>query len=260
MDERVREYVDAVVALCEEEMGTTLVSAWLVGSLATGDFDLRRSDVDVLITCASPLNSRVKKTLGLRLAHRHLPCPAHGIDLLIYSAADLLRLPRSPCYEFSISSGVDWDDEVGFGGPYPGGLIDLAAARRVGIPIFGPPPKESVGHCPREWILDELAHGVRWHVTRVHDPFHDPTGSNAVLNACRALHFLSRGTLVSKTSGARWVLEGTAVPVVAAALAEREAGGGRDRLERTAVLSFLDSVQRQLGSGAARRLGCTTDG
>jgi hypothetical protein len=237
------------MAVCEEEVGTNLVSAWIVGSLAAGDFDLRRSDIDVLLTCAAPLDERIKSSLGRRLAHSAMPCPAHGVDLLIYPVAELAPLPRSPRYEFSISSGVDWRDDIGLGGHYPGGLIDLAASRRVGIPIFGPPPQESVGHCPREWIMEELANGVRWHATKLHDPFHDPTGSNAVLNACRSLHFFSTGVLASKSAGARWLLERTAVPVVAAALAEREAGGGSDLLARAEVLTFLDSVLDDLGVG-----------
>lgn len=251
MDKQVRGYVDGVVAVCEEEMGTDLVAAWLVGSLATGDFDLRRSDIDVLVACAAPLNARVKESLGRRLTHSLLRCPAHGVDLLVYQMAELLPLSRSPRYEFSIASGLDWVDEVGMGGPYPGGLIDLLAARRVGVPIFGPPPVALVGHCPLEWIMDELTNGLRWHVTRVHDPFHDPTGSNAVLNACRTLHFHSSRTMVSKTTGARWFLERTPVAVVAAALAEREAGGGNNRLDRSAVLAFVDTVLRDLGRASA---------
>lgn len=246
----VSAYVEATVAVCQEEIGSNLVSAWIVGSLATGDFDPRRSDIDVLLTCAAPLDGRTKSSLGRRLAHEEVPCPAHGVDLLIYPVAELLPLRRAPRYEFSISSGAEWQDDIGLGGPYPGGLIDLAASRRVGIPIFGPPPQESVGYCPREWILEELANGVRWHATRLHDPFHDPTGSNAVLNACRSLHFLFSGVLVSKSAGARWLLERSSVRVVAAALAERAAGGGVDRLPRGEVLTFLESALDDLAAGA----------
>jgi predicted nucleotidyltransferase len=250
LDERVWAYIEAVVAVCEEELGAHLISVWIVGSLATGDFDPRRSDIDVLISCAAPLDERIKRALGHRLSHRELPCPAHGVDILVYPATELLPLSRSPRYEFSISSGVDWVDDIGLGDHYPGGLIDLAAARRVGIAILGPSPEESLGPCPPEWIMEELTKGVRWHTTRVHDPFHDPTGSNAVLNACRALHFFTSGILVSKTAGARWLLERTAVPVVAAALAERAAGGGSKPLDRTDVLAFLDSVLDDLRTGA----------
>lgn len=250
MDDRVRAYVDAVIEACEEEIGPNLVSAWIVGSLAAGDFDRRRSDIDLLMSCAAPLNDRIKKSLGRRLTHSALPCPAHGVDLLIYPVAELAPLPRAPRYEFSISSGVDWHDDIGLGGHYPGGLVDLAAARSFGIPILGLPPEEAVGLCPREWIIEELLNGVRWHTTKLYDPFHDPTGSNAVLNACRSLHFFLSGVLVSKSAGARWLLQRRVAPVVAEALAAREAGGSVDRLAQPDVLAFLDVVLEELDAGA----------
>jgi hypothetical protein len=239
-------YLESVVAVCDEVLGKSLRSAWIVGSLATGDFDLRRSDVDVLVACADPLDSEQQHSLGRLLRHGALPCPARGLDLLVYSLAELKELRRSPRFEFSISSGADWGDEIASGGPYPGGLVDLAVARSAGIPIVGPRAEDMVGRCPGEWLMEELTEGVRWHTTRVHDAFHDPTGSNAVLNACRAFCFAAMGVLISKTAGARWLLERDAAPVVAEALAEREAGGGIDRLDRTDVLTFLDAVLQDL--------------
>ena len=136
------------------------------------------------------------------------------------------------------------------GGEYPGGLIDLAAARQIGVSFFGPTPQDMVGQCPEEWILEELRNGARWHGTRIHDPFHDPTGSNAVLNGCRALHFLTHRTFVSKSAGARWLLGEQSVPVVAEALAERQAGIGTHRLDEASVLEFLDAVILDLGAGS----------
>jgi hypothetical protein len=246
VDEAVRAYADSVVRVSREVLGEHLTAAWIAGSLASGDFDLRRSDIDLLMTCAASFDRALKRQLGERLSHRCFPCPAHGLDLIIYSADEVAELTRSPRYEFSISSGPDWEDEVDFGGPYPGGLIDLAMVRERGIALYGPPPDEAVGPCPREWLLQELANAVRWHETRVHDSFHDPTGSNAVLNACRALHFFSTGVFVSKTAGAQWVLGRAAIPVVGDALVSREAGGTSRRLDRAQVLGFLEMVLSEL--------------
>ncbi len=250
MDERVRAYLESVTRECTDVLGEDLISVWMVGSLVTGDFDMRRSDIDVLVTCAKSISGESKQALGQRLPHAALPCPAHGIDLLIYVATELEALGRSPHFEFSISSGVDWEDEIGSGGPYPGGLIDLAIARQLGVSLFGPKPQDVVGPCPEDWLLEELAGGIRWHTTRVHDPLHDPTGSNAVLNGCRALHFLSHRAFVSKLAGALWFLGRQASPVVADALSEREAGLSTHRLDEALVLEFLDLVIRELGAGA----------
>ena len=250
MDESTLAYLESVVGVVGDVLGENLRSVWLVGSLVTGDFDARRSDVDLLVTCGAALGDEAKRVLGQRLTHASLPCPARGVDLLMYLSSEVAEPRRIPHFEFSISSGIHWKDEVDVGGPYPGGLIDLATARQLGVSIFGPSPQEAVGTCPAEWIFEELTNGVRWHTTRVHDPFHDPTGSNAVLNGCRALHFLSEGAFVSKTTGARWLLGRNDASIVAEALAEREAGGGTDRLDGAEVLGFLDGVLRSLAAGA----------
>ena len=164
MDESVQAYLRSVAEACTDVLGDNLTSAWIVGSLVTHDFDMRRSDIDVLMTCATSIGIDAKEALGQRLTHDSLPCPAHGVDLLIYLASEVMELRRAPRYEFSISSGVDWKDEIDLGGAYPGGLIDLAAARQVGMSFFGSTPQDVLGQCPDEWILEELASGVRWQV------------------------------------------------------------------------------------------------
>ena len=80
--------------------------------------------------------------------------------------------------------------------------IDRSILREHGIPLHGPPPTELFAEIPRETLLPLLAESVRWH--RDSDV---PLGSDVVLNSARTLHFLERGTWVSKPAAAAWFLE-----------------------------------------------------
>lgn len=246
----VATYVEQVAAACEAALGDELAAVWTTGSLATGDFDAGRSDIDILVACRARLPRDAKESLAGSLVHRSLPCPARGLDLLVYRSSELESIPRSPRYEFSISSGVDWTDEVSWGDPYPGGLIDLAVARRLGVSVLGGGPRTSIGPIPDAWIDEELLNALRWHTERIHDPFHDPTGSNAVLNACRALCFLRQRELVSKSAGARWLLADRPTPIVAQARSGRESGES-EPLDRGDVLAFVENVINDFEAGLA---------
>ena len=241
MGHDLREYLDRVIAVIGEVVGDGLVALWAVGSLATGDFDERTSDVDLIGVFGASLEEREAEALAGALSHGRLACPAHGLDLIAYLEAELGALRRTPEYEFSLSTGRDWEDEVGRGGPYAGGIPDLALARSRGVPLAGPLPAQVLAPVPAAWVGEEVVDAIRWHKDRIHDPFHDPQGTNAVLNACRACCFLHTGELVSKSEGALWMLRRHDEEVVRMALASRREAAS-DPLDRRQVMTFLEAV------------------
>jgi predicted nucleotidyltransferase len=241
-------YLEQAVTACQRLTPEPLAAAWVVGSLATDDFSTAASDIDLVVVAPARLPEGTKKGLAQALDHCVLACPAHGLDLIIYRMAVLEGVPRAPEYEFSISTGIEWETHVSFGGPYPGGLIDLATSRQIGRSLLGPHPREVVGQIPEQWVVEELLASLRWHLDKVHHPFHDPCGSNAVLNACRALHYLAAGNLVSKSAGAEWLLSTRSVPIAAEAL-ERRLRPSSARLDHTQVISFLRDAIAEFESG-----------
>ena len=238
-------YLSQVAAATRDVLAERFAGMWVVGSLATGDFDPGRSDIDVLAGHTGVLDEPTKDALIGRLSHTALPCPAHGLDFILYPAAELSQPGRAPNYAVSLASGPDWGDEIGAGGPYRGGLIDLSVARSRGLAVAGRPAAHAVGEVSRSWVLQELAESILWHRTKVHDPFHDPYGTNGVLNACRALSFAATGEWGSKSDGAAWYLERTDSDVVRAARAHR-ANAATGRLDREAVVTFLDGAHSGL--------------
>ena len=244
MEPDVEAYLLRLIASLEAELGDDLSAVWLGGSVATADFRVATSDLDVFVISRRSVPVETKIRLADVLRHASLPCPAHGLDLLAYRTQEVRDVQRAPMYEFSLASGREWSDEVSMGGRYPAGIIDLALLRQSGHSLRGAEPEREIGTIPESWVLEELATGLRWHFDKVHDPFHDPTGSNAVLNACRAQYFLAERAFVSKTTGGEWSYATDPVPVVLAALTER-ANGGSARLDRAEVIEFLDaSIQR----------------
>ena len=237
----LNDYLHSVVSTCHSELGDNLFALWSVGSLVGDDFLPDRSDLDLLAVSSGAVSQGAKDRLAQGLSHRSLPCPALGLDLLFYRFSEVTTVTRRPVYEFSFSSGDTWEEDVSFGGPYPGGLIDLSTARGIGRSLFGPPPQDVIGPISADWVLEELREGLRWHLEKIHHPFHDPTGSNAVLNACRAHHFHRDQEFVSKTEGARLFLEIRDVEIVRSALSSR-ARANLQPLDWAQVHAFVQSV------------------
>ena len=145
MDKVVEEYVQDVLNVLKAELRSDLAAVWLAGSLASRDFFLELSDVDIIaVTHGSP-SLESKKRIAEKLRYSRLFCPAHGLDFIVYNEAELRIIGQSLQYEFSIETGCDWVDEISFGGPYPGGVVDLVLLRQRGISLFGPPPQALVG-------------------------------------------------------------------------------------------------------------------
>lgn len=241
----VDNYLHQLASALDAGLDGNLVALWLAGSLTTSDFSPERSDIDVIVISRERVADDAKTRVTSLLRHDILPVPAHGLDLVMYREAEVRSVKRVPESEYAIASGQEWSDEVSRGGSYPGAILDLGFARQRGAALEGPEPRELIGPIPEPWIVDELAATVRWHATHVHDPFHDATGSNAVLNACRALHYVSERAFVSKSRGAEWLLARGAPEIVGQAFAGR-AAASREPLDRRDVLLFLEEASKRL--------------
>ncbi|MEM7577171.1 MAG: hypothetical protein AAF328_06815 [Planctomycetota bacterium] len=73
-------------------------------------------------------------------------------------------------------------------------MIDLAIAREHGYCVLGNDVRLALGRVAPAAILAAIASIIRWHGRAIYDPFHDPAGANAVLNAARGLYFLRWGS------------------------------------------------------------------
>ena len=215
-------------------LGDELLGVYAGGSYALGAYEPGRSDIDVTAVAAGALSPVAKQAIVDRLRHEALPCPARGLELVVYPLATTRAGGGEPGFELNLNTGADMGFRVD---EEPGEIegfwfaIDRAILRDHGVALAGPPPADLFAPIPRSTLLPLLQESIRWH--RDSDV---PLGSDTVLNTSRALRFATEGTWSSKREAGDWA---AAEPIVRAALAGEE-------LERGAVVGFLETVDNHL--------------
>jgi len=211
-------------------LGGDLLGVYAGGSYGLGAYEPGRSDIDVTVVAAGALSHAVKQAIVERLRHEALPCPARGLELVVYPLATARGGGGEPGFELNLNTGAAMGFRVD---EAPGDIegfwfaIDRSILRAHGVALSGPPAADLFAPIPRATLLELVQESIRWH--RDSDV---PLGSDTVLNTCRALRFASEGTWSSKREAGAWAAQ---EPIVAAALAG-------EPLERTAVARFLDAV------------------
>ncbi len=87
----VRPYLTDLVRRAHQTCGARLRSAFAVGSIALADYRHGRSDIDVILVVDPSLPGSAIHELAEVLAHPALPCPAAGLELVVYDATFAAR-------------------------------------------------------------------------------------------------------------------------------------------------------------------------
>ncbi len=238
----VAEYHRELVHRLEAVLGDRLIGVYAAGSFGLADFDQRRSDLDVFAVCRRPVTAHDKHEIVARLRHEHLPCPARGLEFVLYPE----ETARVPSAEAGFVLNLNTGPGIGFRvDEQPGAVerhwfpLDRAIVRESGVALTGPPPAELFAPIPQALLLPAVRESVLWH----RQPGH-AGDDDAVLNACRSLRWLREGVWSSKTEAGAWAIDNGVDPtLVAEALAHRRTGWS---LGRGRVHAFLDSVLSEL--------------
>jgi Domain of unknown function (DUF4111) len=215
-----------------------LEAVYLSGSAVLGDWTDRASDLDVIAITAAPLRPDARQRVVAALGHRAMPCPARGLELVIYRA-NAVGDPSPPVqFELNLNTGAGMREQVTFDAADEPGhwfLLDLSVARAHGRALLGPRPERVIGAVEHSHLLGALAESLRWHES------HEPSGANSVLNACRAWRYAVEEVWSSKTAAARWAVDhGGDARLLSQALAVRD--GRRGTLDVAAAGGFRESV------------------
>jgi hypothetical protein len=218
---QVDAYLAELAGRARSVLDERLVGVYAGGSLALGAYEHGRSDLDVAVVVDGRLERSVKEELVAAWRHESLPCPARGLELVVYSRAAAAAPTTDVDFELNLNTGREmtfradmaFDPSIG-GHWFP---IDRAILRQHALSIVGPAASEVFGEIPRDVLLPVVAESLRWHEAS------EPWGDNSVLNACRALRWARTGKWTSKPDAAAWALEqGVGDPTtIAAALAAR---------------------------------------
>ncbi len=172
----------------------------------------------------------------------HDPTPALSIEASVVTRS-AAATPRALWpYLVHVTSQPN-DGKVVYGSALRGDpdlVLHYAVLRQRGWTATGASAIDSIGEIDSTTIIAQLADELTW--AAAHAP-----GSYAVLNACRALRFVSDGVLCSKSDGGRWALGNQIEPdLVSAALAARQNGStGADQAQgRAWVLSVAHALEQ----------------
>jgi hypothetical protein len=229
-----------LLADVQAALGDLFVGLYVHGSLASGDFDPERSDIDFVVVTAEALPDTIFPTLaamhsriigsGLswatKLEGTYFPQQA----LRRYQPSDTLYPSLNEARFYMGTHGSDWviqchilrEHGIALAGPNPRDLID---------PVAPDDLRRAMRALLREWwapMLDDT--------TRLRSPEYQ---AYAVLTMCRALYTLETGAVASKPVAARWVqaaLGNPRVMLIERALSWR-AGMPLDALDE--VLDFI---------------------
>ncbi|WP_088992618.1 nucleotidyltransferase [Micromonospora echinaurantiaca] len=215
MDSEVRRYLTDLVGVARDVLGDDLVGAYAAGSVGLGAYQPGRSDVDVALVCARPLDPDRKRRLVAGLRYEALPCPARGLELVVYTAAAARSGTPEPGFEVELNTGarmdfrVTWDadERPAADGRFWYGL-DRSILHECGQALLGPPAAEAFADLSPADLRRLLVDALRWWLALPTPPGDGPApgAEDAVLGACRSLAKVRHGRWLSKAEAGRRLL------------------------------------------------------
>ena len=196
--ELVDDYLAELTRRTREVLGDELVGVYVGGSYAMGGYRHGQSDLDVSVVVEGPLADETKHALVAALRHEALPCPARGLELVVYPRATVERQTGAPGFELNLNTGEHYPFRADF---EPGDIesfwfaIDRSILREHGARLHGPPAAKLFAEIPRGTVAPQLAESIRWH--------RGDATENAVLNIARSQHYLDTGHWISKPEARR---------------------------------------------------------
>lgn len=244
----VRAYTGLVTEAVTQTLGDDLLGMAVTGSLVLGGFIPRSSDIDLIAVSRNPLRRSARWDLPARVDDEVLPCPATGLDLLVFTHEQVQALPSPLTFELAVTTGDRWGLEVVPRGTDDEMLLDVEISRQRGFSIAGLPPAALFAPVPAARLRGALLAALAWQRDHLFDTRHDPRGDQGVLAACRALHWLETGELVSKdAAGRRQARARGHGPLVGEALARRS-GRILTALRGKKVREIMDLALRGLNN------------
>lgn len=216
-DESVTTYLTALTDRTAEILGPDLVGVYAAGSIALDAYRHGRSDIDVAIVCAQPLELPAKQAIVAGLRQESLPCPARGLELVVYRSEVAAAGTAEPGFEVELNTGprmtfrATWagSDRAEDDGTF-WYAIDRSILAERGRSLLGPPAAEVFTSVPEQALVELLIASLRWHLAQEVTAPADESAtwtSDAVLNACRAWRRVQTGHWSDKVTAGRAVAQ-----------------------------------------------------
>jgi predicted nucleotidyltransferase len=202
LDPAVAAVLTAIREAIPSVAGPSLVGLYLFGSLASGDFDPRISDIDLIAVLADTPNERLAARMGRMhddLAQAR-PDWDDRIEVIYISKEGLANCRTdtttigviSPGEPFHlVRAGRDW-------------VLNWYPAREDGVRLIGPPIDTLIPPIPTAEYIEELRRYMADFINRIDEDATPAWQAYAILSICRGLHTLRFGQRLSKRQAASW--------------------------------------------------------
>jgi hypothetical protein len=233
----VETYLGELAGRLRRVLGDDLVGVYVGGSYALGDYLHGRSDLDVAAVTEATNALSTRRGVVAALRHESLPCPARGLEFVLYPLAAVHAPSVQPGFDLNLNTGARMEFRVDYQ-PDPDEAhwfaIDRTILAEHGVALLGPAPHDVFAPLPRDLLLPLLVTSLRWHSRGA------AGGDDAVLNACRTLRYAAEARWSPKPEAGAWALGRVGDPeLVEQALAARR---GARALDGERVAAFLSSV------------------
>jgi len=251
----VRSQVENFIGQITTLLTGNLVGIYLHGSLAMACFNLRRSDLDLLVITYVCIPAVIKRQLAeLHLIASNAP---HPIEISYLPHSDLVPWRYPPPFDLHYSETWRKKTEQALqNGQWPQAEEqplhdpDLAAhvtiTKARGICLVGAPIAQIFPDVPKADYLASILGDIQDAFDHILD---NPV--YAILNACRMDTYLHAGLICSKQEGGAWALATAPVtvqPAIAAALASYAGDQADTEFDPAAVAAFVAYMQQRLAS------------
>ena len=241
--------LDVLLSRARTTLGNRLTAMYLYGSLAAGDFDPGRSDIDFLVVTSSALPDELISEL--RRMHRDL----FESDLEWGKKLEGAYIPIGAVRKYSEAGPacpLVNKDEFLVARPEQNWVINRHVLYTSGVTVAGRPPRDLIDPVRPE----ELREAVRTLLRNNWKPWVHRADLFAqlqyaqpfvVLTMCRALYTLEKGAVVSKRRSGEWVISTSDGPwskLVTEAMAWRQGDTPGDIRQ---TQKFIQYVLRRVG-------------
>jgi hypothetical protein len=202
----VNALLDTLLAGVQAALGNNLIGMYLHGSLATGDFDPDRSDIDFLVV----IREQLSPEMVLALNEMHAQIAASNLKWSTNYEGSYIPKHAIRRYDpaHSLHMVIRVEGSFGMDEHRSDWVIQRHIIRERGIVLVGPSPKTLIDPVsPDELRLAALQLLEEWWLPQLDDQFRlrdSEYQAYAILTMCRALFTIESGKIVSKPEAAQW--------------------------------------------------------
>ena len=184
--------------------GDELKGVYLFGSLVMGDFEPKRSDVDLVAIVAHDVTAQQLDKLGAVHSDfvRDHPEWSDRVEVAYVPAEGMQNFKSKSCQIARISPG----EPLHFRSMDKDWLMDWYMVLRYGQTVWGPSPDELIPKISQQEFIDSLKNYLPQWLSSAKQAHHVGYQSYIILSLCRSLYVFAHGEQVSKRRAAEWAM------------------------------------------------------